>query len=53
MGRAYLVQSNVDDQFYVMKRIHIGHLSPQQQEGAKREAQLHSLVSHEHVIGFK
>jgi serine/threonine protein kinase len=28
MGRAYLVQSSDDQQFYVMKRINIGHLGP-------------------------
>lgn len=36
MGKAYLVQSNVDQKFYVMKRINIGHLSPEQKESAMR-----------------
>lgn len=46
MGKAYLVSSNSDNQMYVMKRINIGHLPPEQQEAAMREAQLHSIVQH-------
>lgn len=53
MGKAYLVQSNKDNQYYVMKRINIGHLSPEQQEIAMREAQLHALVQHPNIIAFK
>lgn len=30
MGKAYLVQSTSDNKLYVMKRINIGHLSPEQ-----------------------
>ena len=53
MGKAYLVRSNQDQQLYVMKRINIGYLSPEQKEAAKREAQLHSIVSHPNIITFK
>lgn len=30
MGKAYLVECKADHQLYVMKRINIGHLSPEQ-----------------------
>ena len=53
MGRAYLVESTIDNNFYVMKRINIGYLSPQEKENAMREAKLHSLVIHQNVIEFK
>lgn len=53
MGKAYLVSSNSDNQMYVMKRINIGHLPPEQQDAAMREAQLHSIVQHENIIAFK
>lgn len=53
MGKAYLVKCNKDDQLYVMKRINIGYLSADEKEVAKREAQLHSIVSHPNIINFK
>lgn len=36
MGKVYLVKSSEDQQLYVMKRIHIGHLEQKERDNAMK-----------------
>jgi serine/threonine protein kinase len=51
-GTVLLARSQRDDELYVLKRIHVKHLSVQQQRAAISEVLLLQRVNHAHVIRY-
>ena len=51
-GAAILVESKVDNQKYVAKEIVIGHLKPEEQKDAKKEADVLRQMNHSNIVMY-